>query len=228
MKNVMFVLLCLTAVKSFSQIKFGIQGGYDLVNYKAVNSANASARTTTSSINSFNASFISEIQISQQIFLQPALGYVGAGTQKYQTYNALGSSSNTRLKAYYARLPLNVVYKINCSNALKVFAGTGLYVAKGINGTEKGTGVGGDLTYFEYPINNKIVFSNDESDAKTNTTIVKPFDVGYNFVAGLQWKRFQLTANYSHGFSRVFSSDNWSFRNQEFAVSFGYYFMDKK
>jgi hypothetical protein len=50
---------------------------------------------------------------------------------------------------------------------------------------------------------------------------IKPFDAGYNIVAGIELKSTMLKAGYSYGFSKVYQNQ---YRNLVFSLSTCYFF----
>jgi hypothetical protein len=231
MKKIFFLLLLFISTHSFSQIKIGFAGGYNSAKFvQAGNPPLSDYGNFPSSINIFNAGIVSEIPVSKKIFLQPALLYFGNGTHingeslnpGYATY------SHTDIQIYYLRLPVNIVYKMKLNNQFKLLAGAGLYAAKGLSGTGKGIIEGSGISGlpFAYAFNSKINFTSGNSSA--NDTNIKPFDFGINILAGVEWKSFQLTANYSRGFSQVYSDGGYNYKNAVFSVSLAYLFSLKK
>jgi Outer membrane protein beta-barrel domain len=231
MKKIFFFLLCFVSTHSFSQIKIAAEGGYNSARFvQSGETPSADYGNSPSSISTFNAGIVSEIPLSKKIFLQPALLYFGNGTHiEGQAINpGYESFSHTAIQIYYLRLPVNVVYKMKLNNQFKLLAGAGLYAAKGLSGTGKGIieGSGLSTTAFAYAFNSKVNFSNDNSSS--NETNINPFDFGFNLLAGIECKNFQLTANYSHGFSQVYSDGGYNYKNAEFGIALAYLFSLKK
>jgi hypothetical protein len=167
--------------------------------------------------------------------LQPALLYYGNGS------NVLGSSfsssvteySNTTIKADYLRLPINVVYKLVISDDVNALGGAGLYIARGLSGTEKGY----QYSNSNFPpyssdsaqVNNKVQFTTASASGE-NTTALKPMDFGYNVLLGIEYHSFELTANYSRGFLKAYTNPtfDYNFKNNTLAISVAYLFSLKK
>ncbi len=154
------------------------------------------------------------------MFLQTGLLFSGKGGYLTTGNFLFGSATTTRL--WYIQLPANIGAKIKLDKKITAIAGGGLYASAGISGTEKGV-LYGDLTNNQ--VNNKVYFTNNKSYYKANTTAIRPFDFGYNVLAGIELKKFQFTFNYSHGFSNIYpADDNWDFKNQVFNFSVAYLF----
>jgi outer membrane protein with beta-barrel domain len=231
MKKLFFVLFFFVSTHSFSQIKTGIEAGYNSARFAHSGEIPlADYGNSTSSISTFHAGIISDIPLSKKIFLQPALLYYGNGTHINGQALDPGyeSSSNTTIQIYYLRLPVNVVCKMKLNNRVKLMAGTGLYAAKGLSGTGKGNIEGSGLSGlpFAYVFNSKVNFSTDNSSS--NETNINPFDFGFNFLAGIEWKNFQLTANYSQGFSQVYADGGFKYKNAVLGISLACLFSLKK
>jgi hypothetical protein len=236
MKKLIFCLLCFVATHSFAQFQLGFQTGYNSSRFfEGSPSPSSDYGIATSAISSFNVGAIAEIRIADQLFLQPGLLYYGNGS------NAIGSSftadvtnySNTTIRANYLRLPVNAVYKLVISDKVDALGGAGLYVAKGLGGTEKGYKYSNEnlppYTSDSTQVNNKVAFSSDASSSP-NTTTLNSIDFGYDVLAGIQYKSFELTANYSRGLTKAYVNPDfdYNFKNNTFSVSVAYLFSVKK
>jgi hypothetical protein len=231
MKKIFFILLCFISTHSFSQIKISVEGGYNSANFtQSAQTPGAASGTSPSSINTFNVGIVSEIPLNKKIFLQPALLYFGNGTH----INGAGSDSgyqyysHTAIQVYYLRLPVNVVYKLKLNDHFNFLAGAGLYAAKGLSGTGKGNSGGSSSTAapFAFSFNGKVDFSN--ANSSYNQININPFDFGFDLLAGVEWKKFQLAANYSRGFSQVCSDGGYNYKNAVFGISLAYLVSSKK
>ncbi len=110
---------------------------------------------------------------------------------------------------------------------LNFLAGAGLYAAKGLSGTVKGNseGMSPFAGPYAYSFNYKVDFSKDVAFSSQNTTFIKAFDFGFNVLAGLEFRRFQLTAKYSRGFSEIYSDNGYNYKNAIFEFSIAYLFL---
>jgi hypothetical protein len=233
MKKIFFALLCFVSTHSFSQIKIGIEGGYNSTSFSQAGESSATAyRMFPSSISTFNAGIVSEIPLSKKIFLQPGLLYFGNGTQIVEKGGESGYEgyAHSTIRLYYLRLPVNVVYKMKLNSHLNFLAGAGLYAAKGLSGTVKGNseGMSPFAGPYAYAFNYKVDFSKDKLYSSQNTTFINAFDFGFNVLAGLEFKCFQLTAKYSRSFSEIYSYDGYNYKNAVFECSLAYLFSLKK
>lgn len=220
MKKILCYFFCLISVCSFSQIKIGVQGGY---NISKITNMRSNAYISTTSVNNFQLGAIAEITFKKNIFFQSGLNITGKGGF-IGDHSIADGGSETTTKLWYLQIPINFGGKISLGKNMQAIVGMGLYIARGVSGTEKGTGSGFGGSY---PINYKIHFTNDANYYKANTTTVKPFDFGYNALAGVEYKKLQFTFNYSHGFGNVYPYDYATFKNQVFNFSLAYFFLQK-
>ncbi len=233
MKKIFFVLLCFLSMHGFSQIKIGVAGGYSSASFAQSGETDIPGYgNSSSSISTFNMGIVSEIPLGKKIFLQPGLLYFGNGTHIDEQGGESGyeGSSHTTIQLYYLRLPVNIVYKMKLNNRFNLLVGTGLYVAKGLSGTGKGNSKGSSPFSgpYAYSFNNKVDFSDDNSPSSQNDTKIKPFDFGFNVLAGIEWRNFQLTANYSHSFLQGYADGGYNYKNAVFGISLAYLFTLKK
>jgi len=207
---------------SNAQIKLGIEGGYNMSTFTDKSNNNY---LSISTISTAQFGLVSDMNLSKHIVFQTGLYGIEKGGYRATTDFAL-SGSTTTTKLWYLQLPANLKYQFNVgSKGLQLFAGTGLYVAAGLKGTDKG--------YYESTsgaisaVDNKVIFTNTRSTA-ANTTTVKPVDFGYNFFIGTEWKSFQLKANYSKGSSKVFTTGSTNMVNTLYSFTVAYFLKIKK
>ena len=216
------------ATQLFSQIKIGVQGGYNISKLSHVHEPNADGPLyTTASINTFQFGGILEMDSKKNMFLQTGLLVSGKGgfIADHSIADG-GSETNTRL--WYLQLPVNIGMKIQLNKNLHIVFAGGFYAARGVSGTTKGTGFTGWDAPYSYPVNNTVHFTNDASYYKENTTTIKPFDFGYNALAGLEWKNLQFTFNYNNGLTNIYPNDYTNYKNKVFNFSVVYLFQLKK
>jgi hypothetical protein len=159
------------------------------------------------------------------LFLEPALLYFGNGSYiSEQTYNP-GPDwyLYMTVRLYYLRIPVNVIYKTELVKAVHVFAGAGLYFSGGIWGNENGQLItkGGGIS--TQNVDNNIRFQKGVSTNWTDPTF-NPYDLGYNILAGIEWKQFQLTSNISNGLIKAYSGYNYNLWNSAFSLYLTYKF----
>ena len=229
LKKILFVFLCLVAMDCFSQIKIGIEGGYNAASFaQSGETPIADNKMSQSSLSTFAAGIMSEIPLNKRMFLQPELLYFGNGTylDEHGTLPGYESSSHTAIQLYYLRLPVSVADKLMLSNHFYFVPGAGLYAAKGLLGTAKGNDEGSSSFAgpFAYDFNKKVDFSNRNSLSPQSTTFIQTFDFGWCVQAGLELNRFEFKATYTNSFSEIYSVGGYHYKNSVLELSLTYLF----
>jgi len=215
MRRVLVGVLCFISVGSFAQIRLGVQAGYNSSNFYTPTTTSVSIST----ISAFQAGLYGEKQLNSTFFVQSALQWAGKGGYKAKDQALFGPTTTLRMN--YLQIPLNIGLKVKIKKDWKIYAATGLYGAYGVSGTEKGYNVSSPNGTV-VPIDRKIKFSTNIAD-QANNTYAKPFDFGYNVLAGVEWKTFQLSANYNRGFKNAFSTGDVKYANQVLNFSLAYF-----
>lgn len=216
MKKLAVIILCFTSATSFSQLKLGIQAGYNYSQFS--DQGNNQQDYHLSGISTFQIGLAIEQSLSKNIFFESGLLFIQKGGHKEPTYFTNNMGSTTTTKINYLQLPLNLAYKTAISKNFKLVIGSGIYVSTGISGSEKGT----DNTSGNTTINNKIHFTNSSAYA-SGSTAIKPFDLGFNINTGIEWQKFQFMANFSRGFGNINPlASSTKFLNQNFGISINY------
>ena len=210
MKKSLFFIPLFLSLTGLAQIRLELMGGYNDVNLSNIGrlpfSANHFSEGEYVPISSFHAGAAMAIALSKKWTLEPGLLYFGNGAHLNAAYLDPGGASyfDVNIHLYYLRLPVNVLYKIVTAGSFHVFAGAGLYVARGIRGNEKGqVGSEGFLPFTTETINDKVKYGGPASSDGTYLTAT-PYDVGYTILAGIGWKKIQLRPSISNGFIKVF------------------------
>jgi hypothetical protein len=198
------LLICLMCVVTSiqAQIKFGPKVGLNLSTMTLKNSGVALDPKT---LVGFHIGVISEIPISGNFVLQPALLYSSKGSK----YSFLGEE--TSISPDFLEIPVNVAYKFDLGG-MKFFIDAGPYFAYGIGGKIKSGGESKSITFG----------SDDNAD-------MKPFDVGLNFGVGLDIKSFLLSFNYELGLANLIpgTTDGAEAKSKVIGISVGYLFGKK-
>ena len=215
-------MFCLVTVSSFGQFKLGIQAGYQSA--QSIDKGNDQQYYSLSSISTFEAGIVAEQPLSKHLFFETGLTYAEKGNSKSPTIYATSGSttgvgSTTTTKIDYLQIPLNLAYKTDLNKNVKLIIESGFYIARGISGSEKGTDKSnlGVIT----TVDKKIQFTSN-NDNSSNNTLIKPFDIGYNFNAGIEWNKFQFMANFSRGFGNIYPVGTTSFSNQTIGITVAY------
>ena len=177
---------------------FIIKGGLNLANISVTSNGSVDQ---ANAIKSFVAGIGYDLPISEYFSIQPGLLYTGKGA-KIQ----VGKESNTGFyyratsNPMYLELPINFVGKIPLTQTSSFYLGAGPYAAMGITGKNKVDSY--TLGLHRYS-SSDIVFSNDNPTTAQEENFgygkIKRFDYGLNAVAGVEFTRFTLGANYGYG-----------------------------
>jgi len=183
-------------------------------------------------MNGFQAGVYAEYDLGYSgLMIQPALMYAENGTNLKNTTGFIDNleynigESDTYLRIYSLRLPINLVYKFAITDKWRVFAGIGPYLAKNLNGTEKGYytqiyNSNGNKVYA--PINNTMKFSSNPSYAPGGSSNMTSFDFGADFLLGFSYKRFDVSASFNRGFTQVYHTSFLDLGNQFWHFTVGY------
>lgn len=235
MKKLMFFLLCFASIQGFSQFRLGVQGSFSALNFWQTDGyAGLPSGEFTWAMNGWQAGIFGEYDLGYSgLELQPALMYAATGAHIGQSRgfvdqnNFIIGFSDTRVKINSIRLPVNLVYGYRIDPRFKVFFGLGPFIAKNLSGTEKGFYAGQDestsnYVYSSYPINNKLHISSDPSQASLGQSNVASIEYGMDMLFGLQYRKLQLSLNWTRGFSRVYHTNYVNMGDQIWNFTLGY------
>ena len=184
-----------------------IKGGLNLAN---VSGAPNGRIDEAHSLKSFVVGIAYDIPLSEAFSIQPGLLYTGKGakTQLGTEGNAFyyKATSNPR----YLELPVNFLGKIALTQTSSFYIGAGPYVAMGINGKNK---VDKSILGAPTSTSEDISFSKDDPTTAQEENYaygkLKKFDYGLNALAGVEFSRFTIGANYGYGLVNINSgTDN--------------------
>jgi hypothetical protein len=232
MKKGVLTLLLFTALvagtdaqtkRSKPESSLSVKGGLNIANITINNDGDINK---ANSLNSYHVGLVYDLPFSEFASFQFGFVFTGKGskTEYGKPEDALYSKATTN--PYYVEMPLNFVGKIPMTSTTKIFIGGGPYAAMGVTGMNKTE----TKTLFGTVYSNKeIDFSNDdpttEQEEDAGYAKLKRFDFGVNALAGLEFKRFTLGANYGFGLAKVVSgTDNDSsdkFNNRVVSFSLG-------
>jgi Outer membrane protein beta-barrel domain len=238
MKKLLICILCFASVKSFAQFRLGVQGSFASLNmWQTDGYSGYPSQENTWQINGFSAGIVAEYD----------LGYAGVELQSGLVYGETGSHlgqgegfttnpampgfqygfTSTELRIYSLRLPLNILYGYRVNPKFKVFGGVGPYIAKALSGTETGTYYGtytqgSNFTGGNGPINNQLKFNSNFSQASLGESNVSSIDVGFDILAGFQYKKLQISASWNRSFSTVYRTPYVNLGNQFWSFTLGY------
>jgi Outer membrane protein beta-barrel domain len=160
----------------------------------------------------------------QHFSIQPGLfyitkgeKYVTEGTYQDQNNQTTGQHVNGNTRYNYLELPVNLLYKLQVSPTVKIYAGGGPYLGYGISGTTNAS-----FTTGTNSSTNQFGVSFGSGGYKDN----KLLDYGINFAEGVEInKHYTIDMNYSLGLRNI-SHDigDVQFRNRTLGLSVGYLF----
>jgi hypothetical protein len=186
---------------------FLIKGGVNLANVSVTDNGRVNEANV---LTTFHVGIGIDAPLSEGLSLQPSLIFSGKGTKSEEgqsTSNTyyLKSTSNP----FYIELPVNLVGKIPLSEYTRLYIGAGPYAAVGVTGKNK---VEGKIAGFATNSEKDIVFSDDNPFTRPEENggygKLKRFDYGLNAVAGLDFNKFAIGANYGYGFAKINSNTN--------------------
>jgi len=205
MKKSGLILLILFLIVSITkaQLRIAIVGG---VNSSSVNETNNltswdSVKNNYSSRTGIHAGFIADLQFSATswLYFQPGVIYYTKGRKYTSPYSATDSirafSSSQFIN--YIDVPLNLVLKIPLGKKNKFIIGGGPYGSFFYNGKEKSETLFKDGRFKGT--------ENDDLPVGKKSGEYKTIDYGVNALAGFEFGRVFLTANYSHGFGNFYT-----------------------
>jgi hypothetical protein len=217
MKKLIICVLCFATAHSYAQLRVGLQGSASSLNFwQSDGLGGVPTGLQTWAMNGYQAGVVVEYDLGYSgLTIQPAVLYAENGSHTGNTIGFIDDAnstigySNTSLKVYSVRVPINLIYKFDLNSKVKIFGGLGPYIAKNVSGTEKGyyTGdsiVNGNFIPYKRTINNKAKINNNTSQGTEGITNFTPFDFGGDILLGAEYKRFEFSINYSRGFSRVY------------------------
>lgn len=190
--------------KTVLESSLTIKGGVNITNITA---AREGSSFKANSFTGFNFGLIYDLPIISGFSFQGGLVLSGKGSK-----TELGDPGNighykATANPTYLEVPFYITGKIKIVPAVKLLIGAGPYGAIGIAGQNK----------LETQALNEVVYSNKDIDYSNNPSIaivpggypnMKRFDYGLNGIAGVEFKRIALTANYGYGLSNVVPGTN--------------------
>jgi hypothetical protein len=203
MKRILFILsLIFTTASCFAQnYTFGIKGG---VNFSHQGVFYSSAAPDVRTLVGYHVGGVLDIGF-KSFSIQPGILFSTKGNKESVDIFALGKPTFTTTKLNYIEVPVNLLYKFNAGQALKVFIGGGPYAAYGLSG---GWYVSGQKL-------GSIVFGGDDN--------YKRFDYGVNFTAGFEVKKLILVGA-SYGLGADLYPNATKLKNHVLGLSVGYLF----
>ncbi len=202
---------------------FIIRGGVNFANISVTDNGRVDQ---ANNLTSFHAGIGYDVPLSDYFSLQPGLIFTGKGAKTQlgkETENFYYKASSNPM---YLELPLNFVGKIPVGEYSKFYIGAGPYAAAGIAGKNK---VEIHTIGVVANSNKNIVYSNDNPTTSQEENYgygkLKKFDYGLNALAGIEFPKFNIAANYGYGLVKINSgtdnSSNDKGKNRVLSLSLG-------
>lgn len=160
-------------------------------------------------LTSFQIGVIGDLNVAPFLAIQPGLIVTGKGTKSQSGTEGSANWYRATTNPFYLEVPLNVVFKTT-PGPVRFYGGAGPYLAMGIAGKNKTNGsfIGADFSSEE-----NIQWSDDDPTTLNNEEgagfgIMKRFDYGLNFLAGIETRNMIFGANYGLGLAKLQSGSN--------------------
>jgi len=205
MKNYLKPALLIFVVIVFSDLEAQIKSGYDFGLNLSTMTLNMKGLSSGPEISAgFHFGQIFEIPITENFTFQPGLLFSAKGSD-YKIDNI-----DVSIAPIYIEIPVIAVYSFG-SETLKISIFTGPYFAYGIDGYKIESG--GEMKSISYG-------SHENND-------LKPFDIGFNFGAGVNIKGLQITTQYGLGLANLSTSADATIKNKVIGISITSFFEAK-
>jgi hypothetical protein len=218
MKKIILIIstICLLTLSGMAQVKesinqnrFVLKGGVNFANISVTDNGRVN---DANMLTSFHAGIGMDLSLGEGLSLQPSLLLTGKGakTEFGKPTDALYIKATS--KPYYIELPVNLVGKIPLSEYTRLYIGAGPYAAMGVTGKNSWER---KILGVTTKAKEDIKYSNDNPTTAREENYgygkLKKFDYGLNAVAGLDFNKFAIGANYGYGFTKLNSGyDNTS------------------
>jgi len=225
MKAISSIVLLFISSSLFAQISMVAKGAYSITSFRNAKNIEFSNEEFIAGIaNGWEAGLQLRGQIGKHLFLEPELQARLRGAKLYM--NEHSERSQSRIELLYLALPVNLIYKMPLAELTDLRIGGGGYVARAVYGTEIGSGR--HAMFGNYLIRNRIEFDSEGDGQRYG--FVKPWDAGYNLVAGIAIKKISFDLVYSSSFTNVFTEPQFqgkTFRNTSLSFAIGYNLLGK-
>ena len=203
-----------------------LRAGVNLANVSITNDGRFDEANT---FTSFQFGILADVSICKFASLQAGVVYTGKGTKlKVGDPDTDPIYYKSTINPYYIEIPLSLILKT--PGKIQLFAGAGPYLAIGVAGKNK---VEGSISGNAFKHEERIKFSDDDPttlnfEEGAGIGIMKRVDYGFNGTAGVECKKWILSANFGLGLAKLQSGANSSEddKNKHRVVSFtvGYKF----
>lgn len=197
-----------------------LKGGVNLANISVTDNGRVDEANM---LTSFHVGLGFDIPLAEGFSLQPALLFTGKGSKTEQGNPSSANYFKSTSNPLYVEVPFNFIGKIPLGEYSRLYVGAGPYAAVGVAGKNK---VEGKVIGFASNSERDIVFSDDNPFTRAEENAgygkLKRFDYGFNAVAGLDFNKFAIGANYGYGLAKINSntSNNANDKGKHRVLSF--------
>ena len=139
--------------------------------------------------------------------------YINGSVSFFQKGDKQGDDTFTsKTKIGYIDVPITVGYKVPIGN-VSVFGNVGPYTSVAIVGK----------SYYSYEFAGEVFEEDHPLELGGEFSYYKRFDSGVTFGAGVEFKQWQVRANYSHGFIDITEGETVKSKNSVFNITGTYY-----
>lgn len=199
-----------------AQTQFGVKAGFN-----GAQMTKADGAIKNEMLPSFNAGLVADIGITEMFSVRTGLDLQGKGYRAKSDNGALGTY-DYKFSPLYLEIPVNFTVNFPVGANVKLYAGTGPYVAFGVGGKIKGSGT--NVPIIGSFSNDKAIKFGSDNDAQ-----LKRVDAGMNVVGGLTFNnRFGVNVQYGIGLVNTVpgetNSSNYKSQHRVLGVSGIFYF----
>jgi len=180
-----------------------IKGGLNLAN---VTTTSDGAVNSAKTRGSFNIGLLGDIPLADVLSLQIGAEFTGKGSRAQ--YNSSLYTGTYTFRPYYIEVPVDLAVKIPVGPQMALLLGAGCYGAVGVAGnyeTDVVSGAGGSTSSqsIKWTDSGDITTGNENG---SGAGVLRRYDFGLNFLAGLEVGPVQMTAGYDMGLTKLSST----------------------
>jgi len=162
--------------------------------------------------------FITNIPLSQKLFVHTGIIYSAKGAKEQQLFNGANTNLQTAitdLSVAYIDAPVNLLLKMPLKGKTKVLLGAGPQVSLFYNGS---------LTHSLVDVDGKFTeIKNEDLPVGKGDAQFRTLHLAANGMAGLEFGRVFITAHYSQGISGFYQKENQTFKHTNYGATLGIY-----
>jgi len=204
-KGIFFFLILFITKSTYAQFYHGLELG---VNYNNADFIFGESVEPSGAVG-FHFGYLAERDLSDNLFFRIGINY---NKRQFEAINRRGiNTTDEKWSVDVIEIPINLGYYLNRNQRNFQY-----FVDAGVN-----------LGY-----NNRIAVKNDTETIRLDIGSdedIKRIAIGANIGTGLLIKkRVKIRLNYYHGFSNIVNTENDSWKNKTFSLSFNYFLKEKE